>query len=88
MCDTVLWGIYARVHVWSWVYKHAWTCTCHALVTPQCYVIIQVYVKDNFGLRTLDETGRMKVYVVPHIEHLFWPWDKDVFETYIKPWLQ
>ena len=50
-------------------------------------VFPQFYKDDSFGLRTLDQQGKVKVYEVPGIEHLEWPLSSEVFEKYIEPWL-
>lgn len=45
------------------------------------------YKADSFGLRTLDQQGKVKVYEIPGIEHLEWPLSQEIFEKYIEPWL-
>lgn len=50
-------------------------------------LISQYYIKDTFGLRTLDEAGRTHIHEVPGVEHLHWPLNYTVFSNYILPYL-
>lgn len=43
----------------------------------------RVYVEDLFGLRTLDEEGRLEVKLVPGILHNDWTRSKDVFLEFV-----
>lgn len=45
------------------------------------------YVKDSFGLQTLDKAGKVKVFQVAGVEHTHWHGNKTVFDTCIEPYL-
>ena len=60
------------------------TYIAHSLTT----IHVQYYIKDTFGLRTLDETGRTHIHEVPGVEHLHWPLNYTVFTNYILPYLK
>ena len=45
------------------------------------------YVKDTFGLRTLNETGRVKVFEIPGVQHLQWHTNQSVFNCCMEPYL-
>ena len=47
----------------------------------------QFYINNTFGLKTLDEKGRIHFHVVPGVDHYGFPDSKDVFECCIKPYL-
>lgn len=48
----------------------------------------QQFYKDNsFGLRTLDDSGRIHMYTVPGVPHLKFHKDQSVFDHCIKQWL-
>ena len=44
------------------------------------------YLNDTFGLKTLDESGRLELTIIPNISHGDWTGDKDVINTYVLPW--
>jgi len=46
-----------------------------------------VYTADTFGLRTLDEAGKLVTDAVPNISHRAWVADQSVFTQYILPHL-
>jgi palmitoyl-protein thioesterase len=46
------------------------------------------YISDAFGLKTLDEEGRIHVYNISGVEHTHWHTNKTVFDLYIEPWLK
>lgn len=46
------------------------------------------YRDDTFGLRTLNEQGKLKVYEIPGVKHQQWVKSRDVFDKYIEPWLE
>jgi len=48
---------------------------------------VQFYINDNFGLKTLDETGRIHVYEIAGVQHTHWHGNKTVFDCCIEPWL-
>ena len=48
---------------------------------------VQYYVKDSFGLQTLDKAGKVKVFQVAGVEHTHWHGNKTVFDTCIEPYL-
>lgn len=45
------------------------------------------YQNDTFGLRTLAESGRVRIYTVPNITHTQWPISFSVYQQCVKPWL-
>ena len=47
----------------------------------------QYYTSDAFGLQTLDKAGKIFVHEVPGVEHVDWHGNKDVFNNFIKPYL-
>ena len=61
-------------------------CSRHIPTTPS--LLSQYYIKDTFGLRTLDEAGKTHIHVVPGVEHLHWPINHKVFINYILPYLK
>lgn len=46
-----------------------------------------VYTQDTFGLRTLDEDGRLSVIKVPGVGHLDWLFNHAVMREYVLPLL-
>jgi len=44
------------------------------------------YINDTFGLRTLDETGRLNLTIVPNVTHGDWTFDERIIEKYVLPW--
>jgi len=48
---------------------------------------LSIFVNDTFGLRTLNETGRLKVQRVSRAGHDSWVEDETTFNTYILPHL-
>lgn len=47
----------------------------------------QFYKSDSFGLKTLDEAGKIYIHEVPGVKHVDWHGDKAVFDNYIAPYL-
>ena len=45
------------------------------------------YRDDSFGLRTLDERGRLTLTEVPGVAHDDWVRDEGVFAKYVLPFL-
>ena len=50
-------------------------------------VSLQFYKDNSFGLRTLDDSGRIHMYTVPGVPHLKFHKDQSVFDHCIKQWL-
>ena len=46
-----------------------------------------MYKEDTFGLRTLDESGRLNLTVVPGVRHGDWTGNRDVIRTWVLPHL-
>uniref|UniRef100_A0A8C6ZSX8 palmitoyl-CoA hydrolase n=1 Tax=Nothoprocta perdicaria TaxID=30464 RepID=A0A8C6ZSX8_NOTPE len=46
-----------------------------------------VYVRDTFGLRTLDARGAIGGCSVPGVAHTRWHSDRAVYQACIRPWL-
>jgi len=46
------------------------------------------YVQDTFGLRTLDESGRLTVRNIPGVSHVDWVRDADTISQYVLPLLE
>ena len=46
-----------------------------------------IYVNDTFGLRTLNESGRLLTTIVPDVSHGDWTSDEDVIRRFILPHL-
>ena len=44
-------------------------------------------MNDSFGLRTLNETGRVKVFEIPGVHHTQWHVNLSVFNCCIEPYL-
>ena len=49
--------------------------------------LLQFYTDNAFGLKTLDETGRLHIYEIPGVQHIHWHGNKTVFDSCIEPWL-
>lgn len=47
----------------------------------------QVYQEDSFGLKTLNEEGRIVRYTVPGVPHRHWEKNETVFTNYISQYL-
>jgi len=45
------------------------------------------YVRDSFGLRTLDESGRLQLVIVPNATHADWTSDHQIIAQHVLPWL-
>ena len=45
------------------------------------------YSKDLFGLRTLDESGRLNITIVPGVRHADWTGNIDIIRKYVLPWV-
>lgn len=43
------------------------------------------YINDQFGLKTLDESGRLKLTIVPDVSHNDWTGNEDVIRKYVLP---
>jgi len=48
---------------------------------------LEEYQKDSFGLKTLDESGRVERFVFPGVEHTHFHKNRDVFTRAIEPHL-
>ena len=46
-----------------------------------------IYVNDTFGLKLLDEVGKLHRQAVDNITHNQWVLDYDVWDQYVLPWL-
>jgi len=46
------------------------------------------YLADTFGLRTLDESGRLNLTVVPNATHGDWTGDRALIAAWVLPHLQ
>lgn len=46
------------------------------------------YKDDSFGLRTLNQQGKVKVYEIPGVKHIHWHLNQSVFDCCIEPWLK
>jgi palmitoyl-protein thioesterase len=60
----------------------------HYLYASCLLCFFQFYISDAFGLKTLDEEGRIHVYNISGVEHTHWHTNKTVFDLYIEPWLK
>lgn len=49
---------------------------------------LEIYKDDVFGLKTLDEAGKIHKYQFDGIEHTHWHGNEHVFLTAISPWLK
>ncbi|RUS81888.1 hypothetical protein EGW08_010358 [Elysia chlorotica] len=45
------------------------------------------YQTDAFGLKTLNEAGRLHIHTVPNITHTHWHKTEMIFEKFVLPWL-
>ena len=43
------------------------------------------YVNDTFGLRTMDESGRVQLQIVPGVTHSDWTGNQDIIRKYVLP---
>lgn len=48
----------------------------------------EVFKKDTFGLKTLNDTGRLVLHAVPGVSHDQWVLDGSMFDKYIWPHLE
>lgn len=48
---------------------------------------LKIYKDDVFGLRSLDELGRVHMYTFAGVEHIKWHGNETVFTQAILPWL-
>eukprot|EP00933_Yihiella_yeosuensis_P083661 TRINITY_DN97917_c0_g1_i1.p1 TRINITY_DN97917_c0_g1~~TRINITY_DN97917_c0_g1_i1.p1 ORF type:complete len:234 (+),score=28.09 TRINITY_DN97917_c0_g1_i1:52-702(+) len=46
-----------------------------------------IFIKDTFGLKTLQETGRLHLEAVPGVSHQTWLTSKDIFTKHVMPHL-
>jgi len=51
------------------------------------YNQLPYYTQDTFGLKTLDEAGKVTFCTMSGVHHTHWPHTKSVYETCIKPYL-
>ncbi|CRL02622.1 CLUMA_CG015786, isoform A [Clunio marinus] len=47
----------------------------------------QIYTEDAIGLKSLDESGRLKIVTVPGVKHFAWHLDKKLIEKVVVPHL-
>lgn len=47
----------------------------------------RMYQEDSIGLRTLDESGRLKLITVPHVKHIAWHLNRTLIEQVVVPHL-
>ncbi|CAI8050644.1 Lysosomal thioesterase PPT2-A [Geodia barretti] len=47
----------------------------------------EFYTKNSFGLRTLDDSGRLHIHTVEGVHHFGFHKDQTVFDCCIKQWL-
>lgn len=47
----------------------------------------RIYQEDAIGLRTLDETGKLKLVTVPHVKHIDWHLNRTLIEQVVVPHL-
>lgn len=47
----------------------------------------RIYINDDIGLKTLDQTGRLKVLTFPHVHHFAWHMNISVIQEAILPYL-
>lgn len=45
------------------------------------------FLEDSFGLKTLFSEGKIKIYVIPGVQHVHWHSNRTVFNSAILPWL-
>nr|XP_022321646.1 lysosomal thioesterase PPT2-A-like isoform X2 [Crassostrea virginica] len=45
------------------------------------------FTEDSFGLKTLFNEGKIKIYVIPGVQHIHWHSNRTVFNSAILPWL-
>ncbi|XP_061170116.1 lysosomal thioesterase PPT2-A-like isoform X2 [Saccostrea echinata] len=45
------------------------------------------FLEDSFGLKTLFNQRKVKIYVIPGVQHIYWHSNRTVFNTAILPWL-
>ena len=50
-------------------------------------ISLQFYVKNSFGLQTLDDSGRLHIHTVPSVHHFGFHKDQSVFDCCIRQWL-
>jgi len=48
----------------------------------------EYYTQDTFGLRTLNEDGRLTLTTVPGVSHVDWIYNENIVEKYILPCLE
>lgn len=46
-----------------------------------------IYQEDAIGLRSLDETGKLKIVTVPHVKHVAWHLNKTLIDEVVVPHL-
>lgn len=47
----------------------------------------KIYTNDDIGLKTLDESGRLKVLTFPNVHHFAWHMNITVIQEAIIPYL-
>ena len=45
----------------------------------------KIYLEDAIGLRTLDETGRLKIVTVPGVKHKDWHLNRTLIDEVVVP---
>ncbi|XP_062615868.1 LOW QUALITY PROTEIN: lysosomal thioesterase PPT2-A-like [Saccostrea cucullata] len=45
------------------------------------------FLEDSFGLKTLYNQRKVKIYVIPGVQHIYWHSNRTVFNNAILPWL-
>ena len=43
------------------------------------------YVQDSFGLKTMNEDGKVNITVVPNVSHGDWTGNEDIIKKYVLP---
>ncbi|XP_063723813.1 lysosomal thioesterase PPT2-B-like [Symsagittifera roscoffensis] len=51
------------------------------------YNQLHYYTQDTFGLKTLDDQGKLKFCTVSGVQHTKWPHTKSVYDTCIRPYI-
>lgn len=46
-----------------------------------------IYQEDSIGLKTLDESGKLKLVTVPHVKHVDWHLNRTLIEEVVVPHL-
>ena len=51
-------------------------------------LFFQWYKGDEFGLRSLNEAGKVVRHTYPGLDHVYWYRTKEVYDKYIIPYLK